>query len=86
MGKAFIIIVAVALFVYALFDVIATPKAGVKYLPKLLWIVVLLLIPIVGPLLWLIFGQSRNRPAGPPAKRRPPVRGPDDDPDWLRGL
>jgi hypothetical protein len=89
MGKAFLVVVGIVLFVYALFDLIATPGDRVRLLPKALWFVLLLLVP-VGPLLWLLFGHLRpSTPPKPPSGGwRPPPgpRGPDDDPDYLRGL
>jgi hypothetical protein len=53
------------------------------------------LIPVVGPVLWMLFGQRRDKPKPPPPPGgqygwpgggRPPAKGPDDDPDFLRGL
>jgi hypothetical protein len=90
MGKALLIVIVVALFVYALFDLIATPSERARYLPKPLWFVALLLVPI-GPLLWLVLGRVRSLPGGGPTKPRRPQappgpRGPDDDPDYLRNL
>lgn len=89
MGKALIIVVGLVLFVYALFDLIATPTLEIRFLPKPLWFVVIL-VPAVGPLLWM-FGGTRiapRPPSTPPpsSRRRPPIMGPDDDPDYLKGL
>lgn len=88
MGKFVIIVFAIILLVFAIFDLIATPRDRVKVLPKPLWFVILL-APVVGPLLWLAFGRSK--PATPPKPsggwtRPPGPKGPDDDPDYLRGL
>lgn len=87
MGRALPIVVAIVLFVYALFDLIATPSQNTRYVPKLLWFVAIL-IPVVGPLLWIFLGVSNaGRPPGPGnIPRHPSTRGPDDDPDYLRGL
>lgn len=88
MGKALIIVVVVAITVYALFDLIATPRDQVRFVPKPAWFLVLVLVP-VGPLLWIFLGAKRQRnppPQPPPRYGRPPARGPDDDPDYLRGL
>jgi hypothetical protein len=94
MGKALIVIVIVVLLVYAFFDLLATPSERVRWVPKFLWFVVVLL-PVAGPLLWILTGQRRDRgqpPRAPggqygwPGGGRPPARGPDDDPDFLRGL
>ena len=90
MGKALVVIVIVVLLVYAFFDLLATPSDRTRFLPKWLWFV-LVLIPVVGPVLWMLFGQRRDRPKPPqpPPGRyggRPPAKGPDDDPDFLRGI
>lgn len=87
MGKALVIVVGIVIFVYALFDLIATPGHKTRFIPKPIWFVALLVVP-VGPLLWIFFGQKAT-PPGPsasPARPRPSVKGPDDDPDYLRGL
>ena len=88
MGKALIIVVGLVLFVYALFDLIATPAREIRFLPKPAWFVIIL-VPAVGPLLWM-FGGTKVAPkppsTPPPSWRRPPAIGPDDDPDYLRGL
>lgn len=90
MGKFVIIAFVIILLVFAIFDLIATPKERVRILPKPVWFVVLLIAP-VGPLLWLLFG--RKKPAAPPKPSSgggwappPGPKGPDDDPDYLRGL
>ena len=87
MGKALIVIVIIVLLVYAFFDLLATPADRTRFLPKWLWFA-LVLIPVVGPVLWMLFGQRRDRPKPPPPPGygRPPAKGPDDDPDFLRGL
>jgi hypothetical protein len=81
------------LAIYALVDCIQTPAHEVRYLPKLGWIAVIVLIGLIGPVAWLVAGRQRDaRAAGPPASwggiPRPPRRAvaPDDDPDFLRSL
>lgn len=87
MGKALIIVIAVVLLVYAFFDLLATDRAQVRALPKVAWLAIVVLVPFLGPLAWILGGTARIRIAlpGPPSGRRNP-RGPDDDPDFLRGL
>lgn len=89
MGKALIIVLGIALLVYAFFDLIATPGDRVRFMPKPLWFIVLLLAP-VGPLIWIFFGRLNLRSAQAEWRCRldspPGPRGPDDDPDYLRGL
>ena len=85
MGKALPIIVALVLLVYAFFDLYSTPRQNVKHLPKWAWYL-LVLVPIAGPLLWLFFGATKQQRPPPPRPHRPGALGPDDDPDFLRGL
>lgn len=85
MGKALPIVVALVLLVYAFFDLYATPRTNVRHLPKVAWFAIVVLIPLAGPLLWLFLGSAPS--AQPPPRRRGPgAVGPDDDPDFLRGL
>jgi hypothetical protein len=109
-------LVCVVFWLWALFDSLTSDASRIRNLPKLVWVVVVLLLFEVGALAWVVFGRPRagqsNRNgaggmAGPfggfgqrgsrstgtnwpavPRKggpNRPPV-GPDDDPDFLRGL
>lgn len=86
------------LAVYALVDCIQTPEAEVRGLPKIGWVVLIVLIGVVGPATWLIAGKDRSGRGGPawsggagagyPDRERPTRRvvAPDDDPDFLRKL
>lgn len=89
MGKAILIAVGIVLLLFALFDLKATPRYQVKIAPKPMWALVMVLIPVIGPLVWLFWGHSKDNPPHPrnPGWTPPPgPRGPDDDPDYLRGL
>jgi len=88
------------LLVYCLIDCIQTDSAAVRNLPKPLWILLIVIVPLVGGVAWLVAG----RPEGTAAKtggpgRRPTGRGPtstrstpdaplgpDDDPEFLRQI
>ncbi len=50
------------LWVYCLVDVIGRGEDGVRHLPKLAWIVVVLLFPFVGSLAWLLVGRESRTP------------------------
>ena len=79
------VLLSLGLTIYCVVDAIQTEDEAVRNLPKLAWLGLILLAPLVGPVAWLIAGRPRTvaiRPATPP--RRP--RGPDDDPDFLKGL
>jgi len=85
MGKALPIVVALVLLVYAFFDLYATPGSQVRHLPKWAWFL-LVLVPVFGPLLWLFFGSAQQGRPPTARPRRDGAMGPDDDPDFLRGL
>lgn len=97
----------VGLLIYSVIDCSRTPEAEVpSSLPRTGWLVMIILVPFLGPLFWLLTSRTEgtaastgsNEPAahpGPPPRGGPqrsgpqrsgPPRGPDDDPDFLRGL
>lgn len=83
-------LLTIALTIYAAVDCVQTDERWVRNLPKLIWLLVVLVFPIVGPIVWFIAGRPQRGPtgsAGPSGRQRPQApRGPDDDPDFLRRL
>ena len=91
-------VVELCMVVYCTLNVITTPEAEVRNLPKLLWLLIVLFFPIVGGIAWLVAGRpqgpSRSLPykgnSGiPPEYDRPgraSTASPDDDEAFLRGL
>lgn len=79
-------IVAIALAVYAIIDLAQTDPSRVKWFNRGLWAAVIVVVPLIGPAIWLITGKVQDT-QGPPPRRRPsrPVA-PDDDPEFLRRL
>lgn len=59
-------------------------KNEVRNLPKWLWIVICLFVPLIGGLLYLMLGRPLGRPK--PRFGRTRVIAPDDDPAFLRDL
>jgi hypothetical protein len=86
MARLYVILgfVAVALYIYALVDTITVHSWRIKSLNKPLWVLIEIVLPVLGALLWFVVGKSRGNQAPAPrrASRRPV--GPDDDPDFLR--
>lgn len=74
-------VVALALLIYCMVECLQTPRHQVRVLPKAAWVFIILLLPLLGPGLWLAFGKARGRSAAP--QRRGPAA-PDDDPEFLR--
>lgn len=73
-----------ALFVLALISCLSIER--VRALPRALWVLLILVIPLAGPIAYFVWG----RPVSPPLEgslvrrvgRRP--SSPDDDPEFLR--
>ncbi|MFD9906394.1 PLDc N-terminal domain-containing protein [Streptomyces sp. NPDC059063] len=77
-------LLVLAVWIYAFIDVLNTPEKEVRHLPKVVWIIIVLLFGeiLLGPIAWFVTGKKR-RPAG--------ARGggwvaPDDNPEFLKGL
>jgi Phospholipase_D-nuclease N-terminal len=83
MTRVLVPLLGLALAIYALVDCVQTPEKRIQYLPKMAWAAVIVLAPLIGPAAWIATGKVRDLPAGGPGRR---PRGPDDDPDFLRGL
>lgn len=83
-------LISLVLSVYALFSCIQTRDEDVPHLPKLVWIVLIVLVPFVGPIVWLLMSRShavrRERTAVPKTKPTGRPVAPDDDPDFLATL
>jgi hypothetical protein len=77
------VILAVAFYIYCFIDVLRTPSGGTRTLPKYVWLVVVIVLPVLGGALWLLFGRTWNVPGA--RRRRGPVA-PDDDPAFLKRL
>lgn len=78
------LIVAVVVFVvYAVVDCALIDRSRIRGIKRGWWIVVILVVPVVGALLWFFVGRAR-------AERMPSGRlrtvAPDDDTEFLRRL
>jgi hypothetical protein len=97
-GGGVLALVEVVLLVYCILNIITTPEGEVRNLPKLLWLLLVVVLPLVGGIAWLVAGRpqgpARSLPykgnAGVPPRRdrpgRAPASRPDDDEAFLRGL
>jgi hypothetical protein len=77
-----LIVVAIAFLIFSIVDIALSNKNHVRAFPKPLWLLIVLL-PIIGPILWFLFGRGRGRKPSS-AERR--VVAPDDDPQFLRNI
>ncbi len=53
-------VVLLLLWVYCIFDVIASESTLVRNLPKPVWLVIVLLLPDIGALAWLLLGRPEK--------------------------
>lgn len=69
-------VIAVAFTLYSLVDAAMTDHSRARGVSKPVWIVIIVLLPVVGAVLWLMIGKGS--PATGPASRTHVA--PDDDP------
>ncbi|AVV41131.1 PLD nuclease N-terminal domain-containing protein [Streptomyces sp. ID05-04B] len=87
-------LLVLALWIYAFIDCLNTPEEEVRGLPKVIWVIIILLFGevLVGPIAWLVAGKTRHAPAGgstPSQWHRGPRTefvAPDDNPEFLKSL
>ena len=84
MLRVVLAVAVLAIYVYGLVDVIRTDGRLTRGISKPAWIVVVVVLPVVGAVLWLLIGRPRGSRPGPQDYSRP--TSPDDDPDFLRNL
>ncbi|MCX4639949.1 PLD nuclease N-terminal domain-containing protein [Streptomyces platensis] len=87
-------LLVLALWIYAFIDCLNTPESQVRGLPKVVWVLIILLFGevLVGPVAWLVAGKQRQ-PAGgggTPSQwhrnHRTKFVAPDDNPEFLQSL
>lgn len=80
-------IVAAGVIIYSLVECLMTPKHQVRAMPKAAWVLVVLLVPVVGALLWLFLGRAHKATSAAAGRGPAPrVSSPDDDEAFLRQL
>ncbi|MFI9356404.1 PLD nuclease N-terminal domain-containing protein [Streptomyces lydicus] len=90
-------LLVLALWIYAFIDCLNTPESQVRGLPKVIWVIVILLFGevLIGPVAWLVAGKQRHPVAGgggstPSEWHRSHSTAkwvaPDDNPEFLRSL
>jgi len=82
----FLLVIALLAFTaYCVVDVVRTDRERIRRLPKLAWVTLALLFTPAGGIAWLVAGRPRGLKERGGGQSRGP-RGPDDDPDFLRGI
>jgi len=75
-------LVAFALAIFAVVDIAIIERERVRRLPKAVWIILAIVVPVAGPVLWFFYGRVRPRHDKPGRT----IVGPDDDPAFLAQL
>ncbi len=83
MGRVVLLVAVIGLGVYAFVQALQADAAQLRFMPRWLWVAVILAFPVAGPAVWIFAGRDPARSAIT-EDRRP--LGPDDDPDFLRKL
>ncbi len=86
MVRLFVFLAAVqlVLFVLALISVLSADR--VRAMPRALWVVVILLVPLLGPVAYFVWGRPVAPPHERPVHRSRRPSAPDDDADFLRNV
>ncbi|CAN5602074.1 hypothetical protein BH10ACT7_BH10ACT7_19250 [soil metagenome] len=74
-------VAAVVLDLFAVIDLVLIEKSRVRAFPKVFWVIIILVVPFIGAILWFLVGRDWNSRGG---QRR--TIAPDDDPAFLRDL
>ncbi|WP_203899219.1 PLD nuclease N-terminal domain-containing protein [Virgisporangium aliadipatigenens] len=88
------VLIVIGLALLALIDCLARDEDEIRGLPKVLWVFVILLFPLLGSLAWFLLGRPRGATgfgygggSGQQPRPTPPKPlAPDDDPEFLRSL
>ncbi|MFG2077528.1 Phospholipase_D-nuclease N-terminal [Nonomuraea maritima] len=76
-----------ALWLFSLFDAIGAPDDRCRVLPKTLWVLVVLFLPLLGSAAWLAWGRpERPRPAPSGTAIPAPADPVEDEEAFLRRL
>ncbi|MFI7100120.1 PLD nuclease N-terminal domain-containing protein [Streptomyces sp. NPDC050161] len=87
-------LLVLALWIYAFIDCVNTPESQVRGLPKVVWVLIILLFGevLVGPIVWLVAGKVRqpanggSTPSQWHRNHRTTWVAPDDNPEFLKSL
>ncbi len=55
------VLLGLALYIWFIVDVARTPRTDVRTLPKFVWLILVLVLPLLGGVLWLIAGRPRSQ-------------------------
>jgi len=74
-------VLAAAFWVFSIVDCALQPATRHRGVRKGIWILIVVLLPVIGGILWFVIGRRRANDSGVR-----PVIAPDDDPAFLRSI
>lgn len=92
-------LLVLALWIYCIYNVVTTPDGEHRNLPKLMWLLLVIFLPLIGSIIWLVAGRPQHAVTGAgrnapdplaskfPEYNRPGrhvAQNPDDDEEFLR--
>ena len=91
---AVLFVVQLVLAVVALIGCLSADESEIRGLPRIAWVLIILLFPLVGSIAWFVAGKPATARkaggwapgAGVPQHERPRPVAPDDNPEFLRSL
>lgn len=96
MARALFFLVMIGLAVYAVSDIASSDDDERLGIPRLPWIVLAIIVPVLGPVVWIVSSRAQRarrtaggaaptaRPTARPTQaRRSGPLAPDDDPEFL---
>ncbi len=84
-GPGLLGLLVMAMWIYCILDVIATEDVLVRSLPKGVWLLLVIILPMIGSVAWLALGRPQYagwRPGDTGLRPVRPVVGPEDRADF----
>ena len=51
-----------AVMIFAIVDAVTSDNWRIRYLPKVAWVLLIVLLPLIGSILWFVLGKERTAP------------------------
>jgi len=94
-GEGALGVALLILWIFCIVDVISSEPTIVRNLPKLVWLLIVIILPDIGSITWLILGRPRGAALAPgatwtrpqaPRRSAPGPVGPEDSPHFLKSI
>jgi Phospholipase_D-nuclease N-terminal len=86
-------LIFLGLWIFCIIDVITTPESQCRNLPKIAWLLIVILLMDIGSIAWLVAGRNWNGESKVTLTKSPPrsagrsgASNPDDDEEFLASL